>query len=360
VFFFHYGMSAHTNTLPVQLLTHVTSAGWVGVDMFFVLSGFLITGILLDTREQPHYFRNFYVRRALRIFPLFYGVFLLLAALTPLLHLQWRPGHILQLFYLGNFAGHYDPSLNDLLPAVLLVHLWSLAVEEQFYMVWPFVVLWAPNRKTLLRICCAAPVLAFLLRCLLLWKFPERAQEWSYGELPTHIDGLVCGAIAAILTRSFDLTLLVRKSRMPFAFSGIALTMLAIYNHGIVYHNTAMTLLGYPLLGIFFTCALLRTIQPRSLLSRLGQTRFLRFFGKYSYGMYIFHNLFNPLVSKLLRPLQSLTHSQSIGGVLFVLVVLALTCIVSVLSFELYEKQWLKLKSRFSYREPKLVHQPAS
>lgn len=352
VFFFHFGISAHTNSLFVLLATHITNAGWVGVDMFFVLSGFLITGILLDTREQPGYFRNFYVRRALRIFPLFYGVLLLLLAFTPLMHLQWRPGHFFQFLYLGNVAGHYDPTLNYVLPSVLLVHLWSLAVEEQFYMIWPLVVMWAPDRKTLVRVCGAVLVVGFLLRCFLLWKFPDHAQEWSYGELPTHSDGLVCGAIAAILTRSFDLAFLVRRSVLPFVLSGIALGTLAVRNHGVHYHNWSMTLVGYPLLAIFFTCALLRTLQPRSALSRLGQTRLLRFFGKYSYGMYIFHRLFSPLMTKLLGPLQSLTHSRSIGGVLFVISALAGTCIVSVLSFHLYEKPWLKLKSRFSYGEP--------
>jgi peptidoglycan/LPS O-acetylase OafA/YrhL len=301
---------------------------------------------------QSHYFRNFYARRSLRIFPLFYGVLFLLVALTPLLHLHWRPGHLLEFVYLGNVMGHYDPSLNDLPPAVTLVHLWSLAVEEQFYMLWPLVVLATPGRKTLLKLCCGIMAAAFLLRCFLLLKFPQHAQEWCYGELPTHCDGLLCGAIGAILIRKFDLSLIVRRSILPWILSGGGLLALTIQNGAMNYHNVGMTMVGYPLMGVFFGCTLMKTIQPGSALSCIGRSRPLRFFGRYSYGMYIYHRLFTPELSRLLVPLQRLFHSLAVGGVAFVLIVLGLTCAVSVLSYELYERRWLKLKSRFSYGEP--------
>jgi len=353
VFFFHYGMSAHANAAWVFYATYVTTGLWFGVDLFFVLSGFLITGILLDTREDPNYFRNFYARRALRIFPLFYGVLFLLVVLTPFLHLRWRSGHMAQFFYLGNVAGHVDPSLNDLLPYVNLVHLWSLAVEEQFYLIWPLVVLWVSDRRTLIRVCLGTICFSFLLRCLLLWQFPNHALEWSYGELPTHCDGLLCGAIAAVLIRSTDLSTLIRRSRGLFVLSLLGMSWLAVHYRGFGYHYIGMTAFVYPLLAIFFTCILLRTIQPGTFFSRLGRTPLLRFFGKYSYGMYIYHVLFFPVVCQLLPPMQRLLHSRAWGGVAYVLVVLGLTCIVSVLSYQLYERHWLRMKSRFAYSKPK-------
>jgi peptidoglycan/LPS O-acetylase OafA/YrhL len=353
VFLFHYGMSAHAEARWVPYATLVTTGLWIGVDLFFVLSGFLITGILLDTREDPNYFLNFYARRALRIFPLFYGVLFLLIALTPFLHLKWRPGHAAQFFYVGNVACNIDPSLNDLLPAVHLVHLWSLAVEEQFYLIWPLIVFWVSSRRSLIRVCIGAICFSFLLRCFLLCLIPNYAQAWSYGELPTHCDGLLCGAIAAILVRSTDVSTLVRKSRFLFFLSFLGLSLLALQRGGFDYHSPAMTAFVYPLLAVFFTCILLRTIQSGTFFSRLGRTRILRFFGKYSYGMYIYHVLFFPIVSRLLPPLQRLLHSRAWGGVAYVLVVLGLTCIVSVLSYQLYEKHWLRLKSHFSYTKPK-------
>jgi peptidoglycan/LPS O-acetylase OafA/YrhL len=353
VFFFHYGMSAHTNSRIVDFALIFAYGGWMGVDLFFVLSGFLITGILLDTRHDPKYFRNFYARRALRIFPLFYGVLFLLLALTPVLHLQWRWGHAALFFYAGNIASHIDPSLNLLPPAVLLVHLWSLAVEEQFYLIWPLVVLWVGNRRKLLTTCLGMIGVSFLLRCLLVWRFPIAGQEWAYGELPTHCDGLLCGAMAAVLVRSHDLATLVRRTRIPFLLSAILLATLAWHEGGLGYHTVGMTLFVYPLLAVLFTCILLRTLKAGTFFSRLGQMRVLRFFGKYSYGMYIYHLLFFPLVSRLMPPLQRWLHSRALGGAAYVLLVLAMTCVVSVLSFQLYERHWLRLKSRFSYERPK-------
>jgi len=117
---------------------------WVGVDLFFVLSGFLITGILYDSLRDPHYFRNFYVRRALRIFPIFYGFFLALLLLKPLLHLQMDRAMWAFPFYVGNLTmpfsdlGHHDPSVitmgvgGHIGTVGNISHLWSLCVEEQF------------------------------------------------------------------------------------------------------------------------------------------------------------------------------------------------------------------------------------
>ena len=129
--------------------------GWTGVNIFFVLSGFLITGILYDTRADPFRVRNFYIRRTLRIFPLYYGVFLVLLLLTPLLHWHWNRYWTLWPLYLGNFLRFLSPlsllrgsALEYAADAHLssvrlphtelyLGHFWSLCVEEQFYLIWP-------------------------------------------------------------------------------------------------------------------------------------------------------------------------------------------------------------------------------
>ena len=87
--------------------------GWAGVDVFFVLSGFLITGILYDTRDDPHRVRNFYIRRTLRIFPLYYGVFLTVFLMTPFMHWEWTWQWIAWPLYLGNFLPFLYPHLNN-------------------------------------------------------------------------------------------------------------------------------------------------------------------------------------------------------------------------------------------------------
>ena len=122
--------------------------GGFGVDLFFVLSGFLITGILFDTRNDSQFFKRFFARRCLRIFPVFYLVVAILLALTPVLHYQWRAGHLLFLVYLGNFLANHDFSYyavfspNHKIFTANIAHFWSLCVEEQFYLLWPIAV-WA-------------------------------------------------------------------------------------------------------------------------------------------------------------------------------------------------------------------------
>jgi hypothetical protein len=107
VFMEHFGGGAHGGRV-LNLINDIRVRGWVGVDLFFVLSGFLITGILFDKRNDSHYFKRFFARRSLRIFPVFYLVVAVLLALTPILHYQWRAGHLLFLIYMGNFFGNDD------------------------------------------------------------------------------------------------------------------------------------------------------------------------------------------------------------------------------------------------------------
>src|ERR1700712_417529 len=154
VFLRHYTLTRHSHSRILLGIMNVSAVGWAGVDLFFVLSGFLITGILLDTRTEQHYFRNFIVRRALRIFPLYYMVLFVMLALTPLLHLQWHRGHIAYFFYLGNVAGNINPNLQDVLPYFSLLPLWSLSLEEQFYLLWPLVIYFAAtSSRRIIRLC---------------------------------------------------------------------------------------------------------------------------------------------------------------------------------------------------------------
>jgi peptidoglycan/LPS O-acetylase OafA/YrhL len=157
-------------------LTRLGSFTWAGVDLFFVLSVFLITGILYDSLEAPHYFRDFYVRRALRIFPIFYGFFVVLFLLTPLLHLRYYLGLLAFFFYVGNLAvpftdlHRHNPTIIFMLHhgATIQVanigHLWSLCVEEQFYLVWPAVVWLVRGRRALMKVCIMGSGLALLIR----------------------------------------------------------------------------------------------------------------------------------------------------------------------------------------------------
>ena len=324
----------------------------MGVDLFFVLSGFLITGILLDTRRTKGYFRNFFARRILRIFPLYYGVFLLLFLATPFLHLQWHRGHLLFLVYLGNVAYMMNTSLATVVPDVSLLHFWSLAVEEQFYLIWPCIIFFVACRRRLAWICVGLSVLALAIRISLLATLPAwYAYEWSYALLPTHMDGLLYGALAALWVRSRSAESIQPIARRMSLAAGVALAGI-IFIGGFNFHSRSMTIAGYPILAALFASVLLQALVPHSWAFRLGNVRILRFFGKYSYGLYVYHALFFPGLGRFMPVLQRECHSIILGGLLYVSLVFVGSVVAAVASYQLYEKHWLALKRYFEYKEP--------
>ena len=356
VFVRHYSLTSHVSSPVLRNLEHFGQIGWVGVDLFFTLSGFLITGILLDTVGQPGYLRNFFARRALRIFPLYYTVFLVLLALTPLLHLQWHKGQLAYLFYAGNIAYRVNPDLAELRPAVVLFHLWSLAVEEQFYLIWPWVVLLVMrmgklgSAARLMKVCLGLSAFALLVRAVLVWKLDRSsAYEWSYAMLPTHMDGLLYGGVAAAWVRIRPLEQIVPWARRICVSAAVVLAGVYCWV-GLDFYSVPMMYVGFPAMAIFFTSILLQALQARTWAWRVGSMRVLRFFGRYSYGLYVYHILFAPLTTPLQWYLQRKTHSVMLGGLGYVATVFVGTCVLSVLSYELYEKQWLRLKRRFAYK----------
>jgi peptidoglycan/LPS O-acetylase OafA/YrhL len=215
VFFVHYG----TMTTP-----HIHEWGmWMGVDVFFVLSGFLITGILCDSRPAKHYFRNFYIRRALRILPPLYGFFLAVLLLTPLLHLSYSPYVWTNLLYIPNLltiGDHLGTHGNStiILMGPLGRHIpgstlsmgpwWSLCVEEQFYLIWPLVVWLVPSRVWLMRVSGTLIVLTLLLRTLLYFESSPvlLATHYLYVATYTRCDSLLVGAWLALWLREVRLS----------------------------------------------------------------------------------------------------------------------------------------------------------
>src|SRR5262249_32690328 len=183
-----------TDSLAIKIIRLGIGSGWIGVQLFFVLSGFLITGILLDTKLDAHYFRSFYVRRVLRIFPLYYLT--LIVAFLALPHLmdlgdwpeQARRYEIWHWSYLTNWFGSV-PGLS---------HFWSLAVEEQFYLIWPFVV-FSLSTDRLMRTCGALVVTALLIRIVMV--VGHAPVSWNYTFTITRWDALGCGAAIAVAMR---------------------------------------------------------------------------------------------------------------------------------------------------------------
>jgi peptidoglycan/LPS O-acetylase OafA/YrhL len=345
-------------TLVERLVSRGAAVGWVGVDLFFVLSGFLITGILLEAKGGQRFFRNFYLRRAFRIFPLYYGCLLLVFLVVPylgvlgagetrdLLHSQgwfWS--------YLSNVMIARAGSLS----ASPMEHFWSLAVEEQFYLVWPLIVWLLPRRR--LKVLCLGVMLASLAIRMALRAMGEPGAV-LYVLTPTHLDPLAAGAWLALIAREpGGLDWLRRRVRPAVALGVMGVAAIMLTARGKVVETLAMQSVGYPLLAL--TCAALLagalTGAEDSPFGRLWRSRVLGYFGRLSYGLYVLHPLLLVLVvwRGLDVPwLAERTGSQLLGQAVFAGLMTALSVAVALVSWHLWEQPFLRLKSRFPMRGP--------
>jgi peptidoglycan/LPS O-acetylase OafA/YrhL len=330
---------------------------WLGVDLFFVLSGFLITAILYEAKGSDRYFRSFYGRRALRILPLYYGflVFFVLIAR------QWLPAESAN--HLAETQGWYWLFLSNVQVALAgwqeplhLGHLWSLSVEEQFYLLWPFAV-WLLTRGALLRL--AAICFAFALIVRVLKPF-DLTPLGAYVLLPTRMDALAAGAFVALLTRGAtsdapDFKVLLRFAVLILVACGAGLAWIYVAHHGLPELQPMVNTVGFSLIaaGCAALIAILVMTPDRNRLHRLFTARPLVTLGRYSYGLYVVHV---PIILFLMNggldaKLFQRVHGSTLPGVaVFFAVVLALSLGIAVLSFHLIEAPMLALKRYLPYR----------
>ena len=265
-----------TNVLP-RLLHDTLLAGWMGVDVFFVLSGFLITGILLDARgtgptPPSGYFRSFYARRALRIFPLYYlflgGVLLVHPTVAP--HGTWWLWVFLTNVLVARYGWDAAP------PAT--AHLWSLAVEEQFYAVWPALVAWLSPRAFRL-VCLALIVGAPILRAVLVGRA-------GYALTLPRADALALGASVALLVRGTRQSLPTARAIAGVALAGVVMLLLS---DRLADQYTRWALLGgSECVAVLTAACIYLVVVDQHALGWLSN-RVLTSLGKYSYAMYLIH-----------------------------------------------------------------------
>ena len=353
-----YPESAVGSTLDTMFV-HFTDFWWVGVDLFFVLSGFLITGILADTRDGARYFKNFYARRFLRIFPLYYGALFVLLFVIPHLGLanadQLHRLHV-QRWYLITYLANLGTALHG------DTHFrtntfWSLAVEEQFYLVWPLFVLWFDWRK-LIRISLWMMAASFVLRAL--WLARGLSNDWVYMLTPFRFDGLLVGAMLALAIRAPNGKEWL-KARAPMVWRVCApLSLLLIAGYEIprsVKTEFPLQVFGYPIIAFAFAALIVLTIDapPGSRLERLFGSRTMRFMGKYSYGMYVWHGM---IVELLMNQVSWIAIPPVAGGtripygLLALVIATALTIVAAFVSYNVWEKPFLSLKRFFRYTRP--------
>jgi peptidoglycan/LPS O-acetylase OafA/YrhL len=344
VMLYHF-TGGYKGTNPVlRIWGAIADSGWMGVDLFFVLSGFLITGILFDTALTENKAKNFYARRALRIFPLFYGVLVGFLLLTPILHLHWRPGHLLFFFYMSNMTDIFAPTLGPVHAWINLGHLWSLAVEEQFYMLWPFVVWWIRDRRKLLWIILAVLIAGPILRGLLLW---EGMSPGTISRLlVTRADSLLFGGAVALIVRGPG------ADRIPVRWILSACTalfvLLLFLAHGPVANSPWMSSIGYSVIAACSACLVFLAQQGPNWVSQNFNHPFLRFFGRYSYGLYIYHGIYFVYLRHLSGPLQNIVHSGTLAQFLDFVFGFGVSIGLAMLSYHYFEAPILSLKRKFA------------
>lgn len=344
-------------------VVRVASYGSYGVDLFFLLSGFLITGILYDARADRRYFQNFYARRILRIFPLYYGTlfavflvaprigFLQGAALDELKDHQvwaWLYGVNIFIAERGDWSFTY------------LNHFWSLSIEEQFYAFWPVVVFALSSRPRLL-----AGVSLAVSGGAILARFAGSSMglSWwtTYTFTPFRLDGLALGAFLAIMVRQpGGRERLVRS--IPVIVTVVGGLLAATFVFTVFTSRTSASQL-WPLLSaraalilLLLGCLLLWAINSpeRSATSRFFRSGPMVFLGTYSYGLYVYHHFISyyldvnrdalGLAGWVGAPWAAMMVEAALGA--------SASLALAYVSYEFYEKPFLSLKRYFAPCEP--------
>lgn len=340
----HYGGGASFSNIFIRAIGLTLKIGWSGVTLFFLLSGFLITGILWDGREAPHWWRNFYIRRSLRIFPLYYAALLLVIA-----------GAVYQgtfrlcltriwvfFLYLQNF-----PSLRHIAGAVAsplpMGHFWSLAVEEQFYLIWPFLITRMKSLRQAESLCLALFVLSAIFRIVIWTWHPD---PFSYNQsLPTHAGELALGGYLAMRYRGNGWKTIESWTPLAMVLSLSGFLAVCFITHDFTGISTLAMYIGLPCITIFLAGVLVLALGD-GVVHRAASAGWLRWLGGISYGVYIFHVLLLPFyhhIPSLIAPHASRNGAlliDSVSGIIF-------TTLIAWLSFRFFESPFLRLKNRF-------------
>ncbi len=319
--------------------------GRSGVDLFFVLSGFLITGILLNTKQDPGYFSKFYMRRILRIFPLYYGVILFAIFIPSLIRPSYIQCSTAWLWLYGTNIACY------LQIPIWPTHFWSLAVEEHFYLVWPLLV-WLCSRRVLGGACVGFMVMAIVVRAVLA-SLTVDTNYFIYYLTPCRMDQLAVGGLITILFRGpwrYRLGDMAKYAIIPTMGILALLYMTTTELGNPILRSPKLTLIAmiFALLMILVMVA-----SPRSILGLVFNHPVMRSLGKYSYGIYVFHAMITGPFDRWLplRDIQIFYGNFAVAVVVRMLFLGMVSYAIAWLSWHLYEKHFLNLKRFFDYRK---------
>jgi peptidoglycan/LPS O-acetylase OafA/YrhL len=357
----HYIFQLHPpmpNWLSAAVLP-IAELGWSGVDLFFVLSGFLIGGILVDARASPNYYRTFYIRRSFRILPLYsllvFIGFLLVkvgshggAATNVSLHPAPWP------YYLTFTQNFYFAQHTDVINYLQIT--WSLAVEEQFYLTLPLLVRKIDENR-LLAVVIGMALFFGVLRSALYWSGSINPMQ-AYVLPFCRFDSLFIGVVCALVHRRAMVHSWLEKH--PRLLIGAVLASASVFffmDHQLWTKNVFLHTAGFSTIAIFYACVMMLVlIQPEGILARALTYKPLMQLGIISYCVYLIHGSVLVLVDKLLRLVLDLSQVE-----LWLAIVIGalMTILVALASWKIFELRMIGLGHKFTYDRNKTL-EPAT
>lgn len=323
-------------------------AMWIGVPMFFVLSGFLITRILVQNKAAENYFRVFYFKRSLRIFPIYY-----LTLLFCIVWGQFSKADLSQTayyaLYLQNFliASQVSPEFC----AGLMRHSWSLSIEELFYLIWPLVV-FLLNKINLIRLSLSLALATILFKLFYVFFFYIPSEEpFLMLSLIGNLDSLMIGALLGLWSlnpSSFIYTATIRKHFLfivLFFFVVLCINYMPLTNNKLYYFFKVLLSSLVAILSFFSIATLISPKNNTTFLHNLLSTSALVYIGKISYGVYLYHHLVYRFVDSILYHFH-----WSMPIILTFIIKVTITIACASFSWFVIEKPLLNLKDRLNYR----------
>jgi peptidoglycan/LPS O-acetylase OafA/YrhL len=346
-----------------RFFTHVGLLTWSGVDLFFVLSGFLIGGILVDARDSPNYFRTFYVRRIFRILPIYLLIvvaYLLLwsSAAGRQAILRETLGRPIPWYVYFTFTQNFWLA-HHAWDAIYLTLSWSLAVEEQFYLLLPAIIRVLP-RPWLLPVAVALAFGSAIARSLMYLHYGPTWGTAAYTLIVSRADALMLGVICAVLLRDGHFKKLLTENiwiiRTSFAVFGLGVAVLTVKGWGM--GTMPMSTLGFTCVALFYASLLMiAMVSPRGMVSRACRTSWLMWLGTIAYALYLFHEIVLDTAFRLL-----LHHAPVMANrldALTALLALVVALSLAQLSWKYFESKLVRLGHRFTYGSRTSTRPPA-
>jgi peptidoglycan/LPS O-acetylase OafA/YrhL len=355
VFLGHYlvpVIDLHRGAPLMDALHGVLEIAWLAVPAFFVLSGYLIGGILYETRGREGYFRVFYVRRILRIFPIYYITLLAVALIDHAQGVNLKLQFWANFLYIQNLLQGYV-GLGYAAPFSRVVHFWSLAVEEQFYLTWPVVVWLAKDRKTLLKIVGILMAASCGLRLISPWIHLSTSR--CYVATPTRADSILMGVGLALMAGHWIVER-IRPYALYIALCGVIIFLISSATHSAAPSVYLRVAFETPLANITALATLIAVLDAKSTFAKLCSARWACWLGRMSYALYVLHYPYQHWFLFTVRPWLHVYMSEFWATGLTAILAFALTIALAMFSFRFIESPVANLKKYFRYgpaREPR-------